>query len=75
MHRLASESLFTDPREVVRLQSQIIDGFRQLELEIHQILNQRIEKQLGVLSKDRVPEEFQDRVAEYYRALSKQKAP
>lgn len=75
MRRLDLERLFSDPEEIARLKAQVIDGFRQLELEINRALQQESGSLLRLVSEDEVPPEFRDRVEEYYRALSSKKKP
>ena len=62
--------LFNDPQEVARLKSQVVDGFRQLELEINRALEEEFEHLLRVVNEDEVPPEFRERVEEYYRLLA-----
>ena len=75
MRRLNWERFFADPQEMARLKSQVIDGFRRLELEMGQSLRPGLEQLLGSASVEEIPPEFRRRVEEYYRALSRQDGP
>ena len=75
MRRLNWDRFFSDPQERARLKSQVIDGFRQLELEMGQALQPDPEKLLGSASVEEIPPEFRKRVEEYYRALSSENGP
>ena len=75
MKRLDAQRLFSDPEELARLRSQIIDGFRQLELEINRSLQEDARNVLRLVNRDEVPAEYRQRVEEYYRALSSRENP
>ncbi len=75
MKRIDAKRLFSDPEEVARLKSQIIDGFRQLELEINRSLQEDARNVLRLVNRDEVPAEYRQRVEEYYRALSSGENP
>ena len=59
-------------QELQRLQSSVIEGFRQLELDLSKQLQQVISRENLHLAKDEdVPEAYRRQVEEYYKALSK----
>ena len=70
MRRLDWQRLFSDGAEIARLKADIIDGFRQLELEINRAVEHEAGNRLRLVNEDGVPPEFRERVEEYYRALS-----
>ncbi len=74
MRQLDAHRIFDDPQEVARLKSQIIDGFRDLELQLYRSLEQE-QGQLRLAHEDEVPPEFRKRVEEYYRALAEGRKP
>ena len=73
MRRIEAENLFSDPEEVARLKSGIIDGFRQLELEISRALHNEALGLLRSVNREEVPPEFREQVDEYYRSLAGRK--
>ena len=75
MRRLDAERIFSDAEELARLKSQVIDGFRQLELEINRSLDEEAEQLLRMVDSDEIPPEFRERVEEYYRNLANREAP
>ena len=75
MRQLDAERLFTDAEELAHLKSQVIDGFRQLELEINRTLDEEVENLLRLVDRDEVPPEFRQRVEEYYRSLANRRDP
>jgi hypothetical protein len=72
MRELDASRILDDPEEVERLKSQIIDGFRELELALYQNLKEEGE-QLRLGHEDEIPPELRERVEEYYRALAETK--
>ena len=75
MRRLDAQRIFDDEAELARLRSQVIDGFRQLELELNRTLDEEVENLLRLVDGDEVPPEFRQRVEEYYRALANRRNP
>ena len=75
MRRLDAERIFSDAEELARLKSQVIEGFRQLELEINRSLDEDTEQLLRLVDSDEIPPEFRERVEEYYRNLASREAP
>lgn len=73
MRQLDLERIFSDPEEVARLKSRIIDGFQQLELELHGALRENEGSYLRLANEDEIPPEFRERVEEYYRMLSRRR--
>lgn len=71
MKQMKSKMLHDD-QELERLQSSVIEGFRQLELDLSKQLQQVISRENLHLAKDEdVPEAYRRQVEEYYKALSK----
>jgi uncharacterized protein (UPF0335 family) len=75
MRRLDAQRIFDDAEELARLKSQVIDGFRQLELELNRTLDEEVENLLRLVDGDEVPPEFRQRVEEYYRTLANRRNP
>ncbi|MFQ5928975.1 MAG: DUF4175 family protein [Acidobacteriota bacterium] len=75
MRQVDAARVFTDAEEVARLKAQIVDGFRQLELEINRALEEEVEHLLRLVNEEEVPPEFRDRVEEYYRTLANKRTP
>jgi len=75
MRRLDAERIFSDAEELARLKSQVIEGFRQLELQINRSLDEDGEQLLRLVDSDEIPPEFRERVEEYYRNLANREAP
>jgi hypothetical protein len=72
MKQMKSMKFLHDAEELERLQSSIIEGFRQLELDLSKNLQHLISKENLHLAKDEeVPEPYRKQVEEYYKALSK----
>jgi hypothetical protein len=71
MKQMKSKMLH-DAQELERLQSSVVEGFRQLELDLSKQLQQVISRENLHLAKDEdVPEAYRRQVEEYYKALSK----
>jgi hypothetical protein len=70
MRRLDSGRLLSNPEAIDRLKSQVIDGFRQLELELNRAVQDRAASLPRQVSDEDVPAQFRKRVEEYYRSLS-----
>ena len=70
MEQLDLDRLFSDPEEVARLRAQIVDGLRQLELDINLALRGKRQDIVRLASDEEPPPEFQEEVEEYYRTLS-----
>jgi len=63
--------LLADEGELARLKSAVIEGFRQLELQLSRELNQIGRKDNIRLTKDEdIPKEYRKQVEDYYRALA-----
>ncbi len=75
MRQLDAQRIFNDEAELARLKSQVIDGFRQLELELNRTLDEEVENLLRLVDGDEVPPEFRQRVEEYYRTLANRRNP
>jgi hypothetical protein len=71
MKQMKSKMLH-DEQKLERLQSSVVEGFRQLELDLSKQLQQVISRENLHLAKDEdVPEAYRRQVEEYYKALSK----
>jgi hypothetical protein len=61
-----------DEQELERLHGSVVEGFRQLELDLSKNLQQLISRENLHLAKDEeVPEAYRQQVEDYYKALSK----
>ncbi|MEO0108988.1 MAG: hypothetical protein ABIK62_07470, partial [candidate division WOR-3 bacterium] len=74
MRHLDDERLFTDPEEIARLKTELIDPLRELELE----LRRRWQAALGqtgprLADETSVPESYRKLVEDYYKRLAKSK--
>ncbi len=69
MRQMDAHRIFDDPEEIAQLRRKIINGFREVELQLYGSLQQQ-EQQLRLTHEDEVPPQFRDRVEEYYRALA-----
>ena len=71
MKQMKTKMLY-DAEELERLQASVVEGFRQLELDLSKHLQQVISHENLHLAKDEdVPEAYRRQVEEYYKALSK----
>ncbi|MFQ5738110.1 MAG: hypothetical protein ACE5JX_03800 [Acidobacteriota bacterium] len=75
MRQLDARRLLDNPKEIAALKAQIIDGFRQLELEMYGRLKQEKDGQLRLAYEDEIPPQFRERVEEYYRTLAGERKP
>lgn len=73
LSKLNAERLFSDPEEIARLRSQIIDGLHQLELEINQALLESSGQRVRFADPEEVPPQFRRQVEDYYRSLATKK--
>jgi antitoxin component HigA of HigAB toxin-antitoxin module len=61
-----------DETGLERLSSSVIEGFRELEIELSKSLQQQFTKENLHLAKDEdIPEPYRKQVEDYYKALSK----
>jgi hypothetical protein len=71
MKQMGSMKFLYDAQELERLKSTVIEGFRQLELDVSKNLQHVINKENLHLAKDEeVPELYRKQVEDYYKALS-----
>ena len=71
MKTMPAARMLTDESELARLKTSVIEGFRQLELQLSRELNQIARKDNIRLTKDEdIPKEYRKQVEDYYRALS-----
>ena len=72
MKQMSSMKFLLDERQLERLRSHVIEGFRQLELDLSKNLQHLITKENLHLAKDEeIPEAYRKQVEDYYKALSK----
>ena len=71
MRALDRERTYADPEEVLRLQSELVQGMKQLEFGLRRRFAEEEENQLFLDRSGDVPEEYRALVEEYYRALSR----
>ena len=71
MRSLDREGTYADPEEVLRLQSQLVEGMKQLEFRLRREFALDEEQDILLFRSSDVPEEYRALVAEYYRALSR----
>ncbi len=70
MRRIDASRVFNDPQEIQLLRSQIIDGFKQLELDLFRELARSDPDQLRLAFEEKIPPEYRSKVEEYYRKLA-----
>ena len=70
MRRIDASRVFSDPEELQLLRSQIIDGFKQLELDLFRELARSEPDQLRLAFEEEIPPEYRSKVEEYYRKLA-----
>jgi flagellar motor switch protein FliG len=71
LRQLDREDVYLDMAELNRLQSQIVEGLKQVEFAIRRELEGEDEDRVFVSGSDEVPTGFRQLVEEYYRALSR----
>ena len=71
MRALDRDRTYADPEEVMRLQSELVDGMKQLEFRLRREFATDEDDQLLLHRSGDVPEEYRALVEEYYRALSR----
>ncbi len=75
MRKMPPGRLLADAAELERLQKTVIEGFRQVELDLSRQLQNLVGKENLRLAKDeQVPEAYRKQVEDYYKALSSGKA-
>ena len=70
MRRIDASRVFNDPEEIRLLRSQIIDGFKELELDLYRELGRSEPDRLRLAFEDEIPPEYRSKVEEYYRKLA-----
>ena len=70
MRRTDASRVFNDPEEIRLLRSQIIDGFKQLELDLYRELAKSDPDRLRQAFEEEIPPEYRSKVEEYYRKLA-----
>ena len=75
MRRIDASRVFNDPQEIQLLRSQIIDGFKQLELDLYRELARSEPDQLRLAFEEEIPPEYRSKVEEYYRKLAGDRPP
>ncbi|HIF07111.1 MAG TPA: hypothetical protein EYQ64_09220 [Gemmatimonadetes bacterium] len=71
LRQLDREDVYLDLAELNRLQSQIVEGLKQLEFGLRRELEGEGEDRVFVSGSDDVPTGFRRLVEDYYRALSR----
>ena len=71
LRQLDREDVYLDLAELNRLQSQIVEGLKQLEFGLRRELEGENQDRVFVSGSDEVPTGFRRLVEEYYRALSR----
>jgi len=71
LRELDRENVYLDLAELNRLQSQIVEGLKQLEFRLRRELEGEGKDRVFVSGSDEVPTGFRRLVEEYYRALSR----
>ena len=72
LRALDRDRVYTDVAEVARLQSQIIEGLKQLEFGLRREADGEDRDRVFLSGSDEVPTGFRRLVEEYYKALSRQ---
>ena len=70
MRRIDAARVFNDPEEIRLLRAQIIDGLKQLELDLYRELAKSKPDTLRLAFEEEIPPEYRSRVEEYYRKLA-----
>ena len=63
--------MYDDTAEVLRLQSQILEGMKQVEFRLRRELQGEEGDQVFLSGSDEVPEGYRELVEEYYRSLAR----
>ena len=63
----------SNPEELARLQTQLVEGFRRFEFELRRKLGVAGADQLFLTGADEVPPDYRKLVEDYYRALARAK--
>ena len=71
LRQLDRENVYLDLAQMNRLQSQIVEGLKQLEFGLRRELEGESQDRVFISGSDDVPRGFGDLVDEYYRALSR----
>ncbi|HAW90484.1 MAG TPA: hypothetical protein DCX61_07465, partial [Gemmatimonadetes bacterium] len=71
LRQLDREDVYLDLAELAQLQSQIVEGLKQLEFGLRRELEGEGQDRVFISGSDDVPRGFEDLVDEYYRALSR----
>ena len=71
LRQLDREDVYLDLAELAQLQSQIVEGLKQLEFGLRRELEGEDQDRVFISGSDDVPRGFEDLVDEYYRALSR----
>ena len=71
MRALDREGTYADAEEILRLQSELVEGMKQLEFSLRREFAAGEEEQIFLHQSGDVPEEYRALVEEYYRALSR----
>ena len=70
IRKMDASRIFNDPEEILLLRSQIIDGLKELELDLYRELGRSKPDQLRLAFEEEIPPEYRSKVEEYYRRLA-----
>jgi hypothetical protein len=73
MRSMEGQRALADPDEAVRLQGQLVEGFRRFEFDLRRRLGAATGEQLFLSGSDDAPSGYRQAIEEYYRALAREK--
>lgn len=73
MRSMEAQRVLADPDEAVRLQGQLVEGFRRFEFDLRRRLGAGAGEQLFLSGSDDAPAGYRKAIEEYYRALAREK--
>ena len=71
MRALDRAATYDDPEEALRLQSELVEGMKQLEFQLRRLFGAEDEDQLLLYQSGDVPEEYRALVEKYYKELAR----
>ncbi|MYH53957.1 MAG: DUF4175 family protein, partial [Gemmatimonadetes bacterium] len=71
MRALDRANTYDDPEEALRLQSELVEGIKQLEFQLRRLFGAEDDDQLLLYQSGDVPEEYRALVEEYYKELAR----
>jgi hypothetical protein len=75
MRAMEAQRVLADPDEAVRLQGQLVEGFRRFEFDMRRRLGATVGEQLFLSGSDDAPAGYRKAIEEYYRALARERRP